>query len=286
MDLIEQVRNAYPSFSETRKRIAKAILDNPADCCFLSLRDFAHFTDTTEVTVLSFCKDLGIARYVDLRKKLQDYVMLWTKSADRLRRYSSLSKSAKELYEKVALVEKGSLEAAFSATNSPLLFSSISMIRKAKKVFIASHNASRIAANYLAYRFRTFGVEMSVLELEEQGQCIYRLASCQPQDILVFAIAVPPYGKPTIHVCELCKKVGIPVVSFTDSNLSPLVSLSSLSLVCPSSEFFGGLTNSFTPIMAMIEALTILYHYNEGEKMVEDECGIRAEAYQKTLENE
>ena len=42
MDILEQIRANYGSFSRPRQRISDFILNYPEQCCFLSLRSFAQ----------------------------------------------------------------------------------------------------------------------------------------------------------------------------------------------------------------------------------------------------
>ena len=42
MDILEQIKAGYGSFSRPRQRISDFILNNPEQCCFLSLKNFAE----------------------------------------------------------------------------------------------------------------------------------------------------------------------------------------------------------------------------------------------------
>jgi len=84
MQLIERIRQAYPTYNKTRKRIASCILNNPAKCCFLSLKEFSALTETAELTILNFCKSVGADGYIELRHQLQEYVMQWSHPLDRI----------------------------------------------------------------------------------------------------------------------------------------------------------------------------------------------------------
>ena len=84
MDILEQIRANYGSFSRPRQRISDFILNYPEQCCFLSLRSFAQQVGTTEVTVLNFCRGLGLGSYMDLKKALQDYLIVRVNAGDRL----------------------------------------------------------------------------------------------------------------------------------------------------------------------------------------------------------
>ena len=97
MDILEQIRANYGSFSRPRQRISDFILNYPEQCCFLSLRSFAQQVGTTEVTVLNFCRGLGLGSYMDLKKALQDYLIVRVNAGDRLKLAVAGSGSAQDL---------------------------------------------------------------------------------------------------------------------------------------------------------------------------------------------
>ena len=99
MDILEQIRANYGSFSRPRQRISDFILNYPEQCCFLSLRSFAQQVGTTEVTVLNFCRGLGLGSYMDLKKALQDYLIVRVNAGDRLKLAVAGSGSAQDLPE-------------------------------------------------------------------------------------------------------------------------------------------------------------------------------------------
>ena len=101
MDILEQIKAGYGSFSRPRQRISDFILNNPEQCCFLSLKNFAEQVGTTEVTVLNFCRGLGLNSYMALKKALQDYLIMRVNSGERLKMAVSGSGSAQELYQRV-----------------------------------------------------------------------------------------------------------------------------------------------------------------------------------------
>ena len=84
MDILEQIKAGYGSFSRPRQRISDFILNNPEQCCFLSLKSFADQVCTTEVTVLNFCRGLGLNSYMALKKALQDYLIMRVNSGPHL----------------------------------------------------------------------------------------------------------------------------------------------------------------------------------------------------------
>ena len=265
MNLIEQIEQAYEGMNTTRKRIADFIIDNPAHCCFLSIREFALGAGCTDVTLIAFAKSLGYDSFAEFRKALQCYVLEWSKPSERMKLLVSENETASSFYERIAEEEKKSLEETFRQNDAEKIQMAISLIKKRSNCFIAAHNASRVAARYLHYRFLSLGVELTILDLSEIHQSMARLLKEKPENTLLISIATPPYGASTIAFSKLCKKRGIPVISFSDYTFSPLAKLSDIYFSCPALSTFEGLTNSYVPFFALFDTLSFFYDYEDAK---------------------
>lgn len=84
MELFPQIEQLYGSLRGARKRIASLILEKSADCCFYSLKQFAKAADCSEVTMLSFCKQLGYPSFIDFRHALQSTMLEGTRTTRRV----------------------------------------------------------------------------------------------------------------------------------------------------------------------------------------------------------
>lgn len=261
MQLIERIRQAYPTYNKTRKRIASCILNNPAKCCFLSLKEFSALTETAELTILNFCKSVGADGYIELRHQLQEYVMQWSHPLDRINALQATENGGEEeFYQNIWNRERNAMEATAQRNPYGTIRQAMGLIAKADSIFIAAHNASHIAADYLAIRFHTYGIVMRHLDLENPSKCIPELFDTRYKHPLLIAIATLPYGKDTTAITRLCKEQNVAVISFTDSDRSPLVANSTCSIICPTSEAFGGLVNVYTPFIAMFDTISILFN--------------------------
>ena len=137
MDILEQIRANYGSFSRPRQRISDFILNYPEQCCFLSLRSFAQQVGTTEVTVLNFCRGLGLGSYMDLKKALQDYLIVRVNAGDRLKLAVAGSGSAQDLYQRVCRAEREALQSTLDGNSVELLLAFTQALRRARRIFIA-----------------------------------------------------------------------------------------------------------------------------------------------------
>lgn len=261
MDIIKEIREKYVSFNAPRKRIAEYILNDPLKCSFLSLKEFSKNCVTSEVTILSFCKDLGLSNYIELKQNLKEYIFENNSPEERFKHYvSSNNGDAKKIYyDTVKSINTAVIETT-RLNDFSKLSQGINLIRNAKKIFVSAHDASRIAAYYFKLRFSQLGCDVYVMEAESVAQNIAQLKRSNYDETVLVSIATPPYGKSTLAMTELCKSLNIPIISFTDSELSPLVKMSDVSFSCITAENFKGLTNSYSSFFCIIEILNLLYY--------------------------
>lgn len=277
-DPIDRIKDNYDAMNATRRRISDFVLTNPAYCCFLSIRDFAEGAGCTDVTLMSYSKSLGYDSFADFRKSLQNYVLEWTRPSERMKCIANPDDDSDSFYKKIYEAERVSVDRAFSNSRASDFIKAATLIKEKRYIYIAAHNASRTAAEYLKYRFLSIGVEISILDLSDSHQTISRIMSADSSDTLLISIATPPYGKATIALSKVCKERGIEVIAFTDYEASPLVALSDIHFICPGLSGLRGITSSYVPFFALFDTLVFFYGYDEAkEEESEDSKATEAE---------
>lgn len=280
MDIIRKIRENYAAYNAPRRRIADFILNDPLKCSFLSLKDFSASASASEVTILSFCRDLGLSSFIDLKRTLKEYIFENNSPAERFRGYISVTDgNSEKLYDNVRKSLKDAIEETSRNNGYEKYSRGLELMRKAEKIFIAAHDASRIAGEYLRLRFSQLGCDIVLLDSESVVQNIALLNAADPARTLLISIATPPYGKSTIAMTELCSSIGIPVICLTDSGTSPLVYYSDVSFICVTAENFMGLTNSYSSFFGVIEILNILYYNGEDSQEKDDSFHALTEKY-------
>ena len=207
MDILAEIKTQYETFGKARRQISDIILENPAKCCFLSLKEFAAAANTTEVTVLKYCRDLGISSFVELKKSLQSYMLTWISPADRTKFITSQSVTQNDLIEKVLQSELEAIKRTFDENSIDRMMEFVSCLRQAKHICIAAHNVSKIPAQYFICRMAAAGLVANQLNLDDKFQIFSGLTSCCPEDTVLVAFCFSPYGKNTIQTAKFCKSL-------------------------------------------------------------------------------
>ena len=262
MDILERIRTNYGSFSRPRQRISDCILPHPEQCCFLSLKDFARQAGTTEVTVLNFCRSLGMASYTDLKKALQDYLLARVNTEDRLKLAVAGSDSAQALLQRVGRAQRDALQSTLDANPLELLLAFTQALRRAGRIFIAAHDFSRFPASYLENRLLALELDCCMLDLQARQDMFRRLSSLPPQDGLLIAITIPPYSSDTIAVCRFCASIGMPIAVLTDRPSSPVAAYAQTTLLCHVELM--GMTNSCASMIGLVDLLAMLCSFSDS----------------------
>ncbi|MFA6689318.1 MAG: MurR/RpiR family transcriptional regulator [Sphaerochaetaceae bacterium] len=266
-DILERIKLNYHSFSRKRRMIADYVLSNVSTCGFLSLKEFSAAAQVTEVTVLSFCKQLGYDSFVELKKSLQEYVLFWIRPDERFRRIANRDVDVEDFLRQLDRDERDIIRETFMQNTASSVSDFIGAIKAARKVFVAGHGLSSISSAYCVYRMLSLGVDIAPLNLQDTHLMVGQLAVSKASEVLVIAISMPPYGKVTLATASMCKKEGIPLIAITDSRYSPLVPFSSRTLICPSRIL--GVTNSVVSVIAMIDLISMLFPGNSEDRSVD-----------------
>lgn len=264
MDLLAEIKTQYDTFGKARRQISDIILENPAKCCFLSLKEFAAAANTTEVTVLKYCRDLGVSSFVELKKALQGYMLTWISPTDRTRFIASQSATQNDLAEKVLQSELEAIRRTFDDNSLERMLEFVACLRQAKHVCVVSHNVSKIPSQYFICRMAAAGLVADQLNLDDRFQIFSGLTVAPPEDTVLVAFCFSPYWENTIQTARFCKDAGIRVLALTDLLSSPMMTIADIALVC--SMALMEVTNSMTSMIAVINVLSMLYSFEEGQR--------------------
>jgi DNA-binding MurR/RpiR family transcriptional regulator len=135
------------------------------------------------------------------------------------------------------------------------------LLASARKVYCLGLRSSHTVAWHMAYVLSLLG-EKAVLLDSTAGMGMDAIRSATARDVL-FAVSVEPYTRATVEVAHYAHGQGIPIVTITDSAVSPLaqVARSSILVSTDSPSFF----HAMTPVFAVGEILAALVAGRGGD---------------------
>ena len=253
MDILDQIKAKYDCNKSARKKIADFIINNTLDTAFLSLKEFAEASSTTEVTVLNYCKDLGYHGFNDFKNALQEFIISNYSPGQRLLATMKINEDEEQHYQRIASSEIKLIKTTYNMNSPATLKKVLDLLKPNATVFIAAHELSGISGRYLEMKFSNQGFKCEMLDIINPYSAISKLERSRDKNKILFTIITTPYSLQTLSLAALVHKENMPVISITDSTNSPIIPFSDATLFCETKLL--DISNSPTPIIALINQL-------------------------------
>jgi DNA-binding MurR/RpiR family transcriptional regulator len=220
-DVISDLRKRYDDLTQSQKRIAEAIVEDPEFLAFATVDKMAARLGVSPSTVVRFAYRLGLNGYQELQERVRQLVRSQmrtnadTGSADN----SVTSHLGQTIFAQSLEHDLEILRRTIINLNVEDLERAVSALLGARRVFTISDGASFSAAAYAARALERMLGDAVLLRGEEDSAA--PLQSLSPDDV-VLAISFPPYATSTVKVVAFAKEVGATVIAITDTPISPV----------------------------------------------------------------
>ena len=246
-DVIVGLRRRYDELTNSQKRIAETIVEDPQFVAFATVDKFAARLGVSPSTIVRFSYRLGLAGYPDLQNEVRKLVLRGLPSAgeegidaaEHLGAYGESIRHDTELLSRAAQrLDAADLDRA------------VTMLVTAERVRVAGGVTAFGVAYYAAVTLDRVRKGVAVLG---GGQVpTGPLLDLEAGDA-VLAFTFPPYARSTLGALEAAKKRGANVIAVTDSPLSPARTHADVLLAVPVSGI--GTQNSLVAAMSITNAI-------------------------------
>lgn len=275
MDSIKAIEENYRNLTKRQQAIADYMLANPESICYISLKELSRRTETSEVTILRMCKELGYNSFLDLKKAFREHtkqVIKNLRGTDLVVPDISLSNPGNKVHllQQISDKESESSKIFYKNLDYNLILKASESILSAKEVLIIGNALSSLIGQFLYRRLVLLGISVRVIHPEEMDDVRASLSRLGPGDQLI-AITFPRYYQPIHNIVRFAEERGARVMAITDSLESPAVTDSSLNFICPSSTklFYNSPTLPIA-IINLIASGIIIQMGEKYEQMLEE----------------
>ncbi len=274
MDLLEEMRGKYDSLSTVQKRIADYLFTYPEEVCFQSLKEVSESLGVTEVTVLRFAKKIGVGSFVELKKRMKEYLhsrLEMEKVPVRIGGRVGVSLDEAEdkatLYKRFVENEMSVVKNTFSKNPVERILNAVSLIKQAKTVYVVGNEIGTSAASYLTRRLLTIGIQ--AIDLGAVSRAIYNnyLTHADSGDVVIL-FSNPGYAKFLVNTTKYLEKKNVPQIVITDKESAPVASSATVVLTCDNHDLY--FYNSVLGFYSIANALTyfaVMHDLEETTKL-------------------
>lgn len=270
-DLIVQIQKSFSKLSKGQKLIAQFIIDNYDKAAFMTASKLGTKVGVSESTVVRFANALGFDGYPELQRALQEIIKTKLTTVQRVEMSNEYTNEG-ALLKKVLKSDMENIRSTLENMDYELFQAVVDQIFKADKIYIVGLRSSTALADYFGFYLNLILDNVKVVSygISDIFEQMLRIS----KNDLVIGISYPRYSNRTIEVIKYAREEGAPIISITDSLLSPIASLSDYCLTAKSNMV--SFVDSLVAPLSLINALIVAVGMREKDEI---------RGYFKKLEN-
>lgn len=262
--MLSKISNAIPDLSRSEKRVAEWLLEHPKEATSATLAHIASECETSEPTVLRFCRRMGLGGFRELGVRLAESL---STPGSYVHRDVSPDDTTSDAVIKVMDASIQSMVEMRAQLSSMPIDETANAMASARQIAFAGLGASGHVARDACHKFFRLGIPCS--SLLDTPMILQFAAIAEPDDILVLLSHTGRWPE-FVQAAEIAKERGATVVAITNPE-SDLSNTASILFPCRVVED----TNVFTPMssrlgqLALLDALLVALALTRGSAATE-----------------
>lgn len=261
--VLQTIRNGMDTFSKGQKRIAQYILENYDKAAFMTASKLGQTAQVSESTVVRFAAELGYAGYPDMQKALQELIRGKLTSIQRIQ-VSRDQISGGDILGSVMQRDMNSIHTAIEQLDRTAFDRVVDRLLTASHIYLMGVRSSAFLAGYLNFYLHLMFKNVTLVQNAAAGEIFEQLSQIGPGDVLV-GISFPRYSQMAIHAVEYARDRGADVVAITDSQMSPLYRMATVSLLVRSDMI--SFVDSMAAPLSLLNALIVAVGRQKNEEV-------------------
>ena len=224
---------------------------------FMKAQQWASEVGTSEVSVIRFVRFLGYKGYPDFSEKLQQII----RNEMTMTEYAELSvkrrRKGSDTLMDIIKAEERNFNELVSKYSPKTMAGIVDLLNKTEKVVVIGLRSSAPLAEYCGYMFMR-ALSKEVITINAGGVHTFdTFLPWEGKDAVVIVFGYPRYPMRTLEIVEYLKNFNWPVISITNNELSPLVSMSEHVIYAPSHSV--AFTDSMGAATVVINTMVLEY---------------------------
>jgi DNA-binding MurR/RpiR family transcriptional regulator len=256
LSILIRVRGAMPNLRPAEQRVAAAVLADPARISESSITSVARQCQTSETTVLRFCRAIGLAGYPELRIALARAAQ-WEETGHGgapITGQINANDSLEDVVAKITNADARAIEDTAAAMDLVVLKAAVDAVSRARRVDIYGSAASALVGQDLHHKLHRIGLVSFMWT--DAHLALTSAAVLQKGDV---AVGISHTGTTidTIDVLRVARRRGATTIAITNFEGSPITEEADLLLVTAAREttFRSGAMSSRIAQLAVVDCL-------------------------------
>lgn len=233
-ELVERIEAQHAALPRRLREIGTFVLGHPEAIALSTLAELAAETDIATSAFVRFAQTLGFDGFTQMQSVFRQQVRnSWPQYGSRLSKIADVD--PEDHLEALSLSAVDSIRRLSNTVSMKDLKLASQRLAQADTVWLAAGGRAKPVKVYMRYLLTKLGIRSQEMR-EAPSEAMRELNLIGPHDIL-FVVSFSPYGELTVNLAQRAHERGIPLVSITDTRVSP-VALDTTLLVTEEN-FFG-----------------------------------------------
>ena len=250
-DVLEEMRLHYEGLTDTQKRIAAYIIEQPQVVAFSTVEQMAARIHVNASTIVRFAYRHGLKGFPDLQERMRELVRGQLSRAGDPNDGERAGHLEGKSFGASLSHDWQNLHRTISGLDAAAFGRAVSILSRARRVYVAAGFSTFPVAHYFALVLDRLRSEISLLASND-AFATPRLVEIKPEDC-VLAFTFPRYASATHRIALWAKENKAKVIAVTDSPISAVGQLGDVVLLAASAGT--GMQNSMVAPMAVANAL-------------------------------
>lgn len=270
-DLREAITRRHEELSGRLRQIARYAVDHPNDVALNTVSELADTIGVQPSSIVRFANAFGYDGFSDMQRVFRTQLVAQTSPGYRARFKSGPAKKKSpggssdpvQVLQQEVTDNADALDELARTIEPRLLNQAIDFLANAQTIYIIAQGRSFPVAHYLAYALGR--LELRAHLIDGVGGLTRIVGQMATTDDVLLAISFREYSPDVVGVVDEVAARNVPVISITDSPLSPIAPQAKVSFEIPSNQ--SRAFRSLVAPIALAQALVIaLGHYLTADR--------------------
>jgi len=258
-------RNVEARLNPSRKKLIRAILENPDDTFFLSSRELAKRYSVDAATIVRTIQALGYRKYAEFVADLRSYFITRITPYTVLKAASREKRSLANRIQHSVEMDVRNLHHLHSSLNTENILGIARRINRARRILVVGIDLAATLSWHLAYGLTALGMAAEA-PVGSAGNVYRRVRTLNSHDLLI-AISFGRCLRDTVEAAVRARKQGVPTFGITDGNQTPIAQVcDGCCLVSIASPSFGG---SYVAPISLLGAILVACAHTQTARSLE-----------------
>ena len=233
-ELVERIERQHAGLPKRLREIGNFALGHPEAIALSTLAELAAETDIATSAFVRFAQTLGFDGFTQMQSVFRQQVRnSWPQYGSRLSKIADVDPA--DHFDALSISAVDSIQRLSSTLSMNDLKSASQRLAQADTVWLAAAGRAKPVKVYMSYLLTKLGIRSQ--ELREAPSEAMRQINLIGRNDILFVVSFSPYGELSVSLAQHAHERGIPIVSVTDTRVSP-VALDTTLLVTEEN-FFG-----------------------------------------------